>query len=198
MRQIQQPGQPLLPFAEYPLPGISAFSRQSKRLPTASTSPYCDVQRSNKVREDSIYLIQSCQDIYDIRACIGILLRKNRGQESCDGLGYQPRPGVRDAPSLTSRACASAGALPALMRPTALVNSCRVCTCFFISPTVFHPYHLSLVPGGAIGRLGSIPRSISAEQPCLVSAERTLSSTPLSSHGLLHPIQNLADVIYQI
>jgi hypothetical protein len=28
---------------------------------------------------------------------------------------------------LTSSACASAGALPALMRPTALKNSCRVC-----------------------------------------------------------------------
>jgi hypothetical protein len=29
--------------------------------------------------------------------------------------------------SLTPRACASAGALPALMHPTALENSCRVC-----------------------------------------------------------------------
>jgi hypothetical protein len=39
----------------------------------------------------------------------------------------QPCP-ERSRPGLTSRACTSAGALPACMHVTALENSCRVCT----------------------------------------------------------------------
>lgn len=159
--------------------------------PTASPSPYCDVQRSNKVREDSIHLIQPRQDIYYVRTRISVLLREDRGQESCDGLDYQPRLAARDAPGLTSRACASAGALPALMRPTALVNSCRVCTYFLINSPVFLLFHFSLIPGDVASRLGSIPQSTFAMWPCPVSAERTPSSIPLFSHGLLHPVKHL-------
>jgi len=56
------------------------------QLRTGLSCPYGDVQRGDKIRKDGIHLIQSCQDIYDIRTRIGVLLRKNRGQERCDCL----------------------------------------------------------------------------------------------------------------
>ena len=51
----------------------------------------------------------------------------------------------------------------------------------------FSNFPLSLVPGGAKGRPGSVRGLSSARWPCLASGERTPSSIPLISHGPPHP-----------
>lgn len=109
---------------------------------TGSSCPYGNIQRCNKVRENRIHLIQSCNDIYYVGTRIRVLLWKGSGEESCCSLFHQPRPESRDAWIPTSRACASAGALPALMQPTALENNCRVCAYMRIS-TLNFPFPIS-------------------------------------------------------
>jgi hypothetical protein len=105
-----------------------AASISLARIPTASSRPYCNVQCRNKVGENGIYLIQSSQDIDDIGTRVRIFFRKDRGKEGRGGLILSASFPTAGTQNLTSRACASAGAVPALMHATALENSCRVCT----------------------------------------------------------------------
>jgi hypothetical protein len=41
---------------------------------TCSSRPHCNVQRSNKIREDCVHLIQPCNNIYDIGTGVGVFL----------------------------------------------------------------------------------------------------------------------------
>ena len=61
----------------------------STREPTTLTTPsrsYCHIQRRNKVCEHSIHLVQSGDHIDDIRAGVGIFLRKYRCEKGGGGL----------------------------------------------------------------------------------------------------------------
>lgn len=164
------------------------------RFPTASPSSDCNVQRSNEFCENRVHLIKTCQHIYYIGARIGVFLGKDRSEKCCCGLDCQPRSVSRNAGDRTSRACASAGALPALMHPTARVNSCRVCTCVCVRQLALFKFKLSLVPGGAADRPGSAPQSSAAMPSGPVARGRTPSSTLLSSRGLPHPVGKLANI----
>jgi len=53
---------------------LALITDAEKDRPTCSPSLYSYVQRSNKVREDGINLIQTCKNIYYVGARIRVLL----------------------------------------------------------------------------------------------------------------------------
>lgn len=57
-----------------------------QREPTVSPGSYRNVQRRNKICEDSIDAIQSSQDIYYIRARVRVFLWEDRSKEHCHSL----------------------------------------------------------------------------------------------------------------
>ena len=53
---------------------LALITDAEKGRPTRPPSLYSYVQRSNKVREDGIDLIQSCKNVYYVGARVGVFL----------------------------------------------------------------------------------------------------------------------------
>lgn len=121
---------PRLPFAVFPLVPLCQHVNlvPLQWLLTCPAISNGRIQAGHKVRHNAIHLVQPCKNIYDVGTGIVVFLRENCSKENCYGLLCQfcrTRKGL----VLTSRAFASAGALPARMQPTARVNNCCVCAC---------------------------------------------------------------------
>lgn len=96
-------------------------------LLTTPASLYGGVESRNKFRQYAVNVVESCNDIYDIGTWVRILLGENGAEESCNRLHTLLALSLQGRTVHTSRACVSAGAVPALTHLTDLENNCRVC-----------------------------------------------------------------------
>jgi len=97
--------------------------------------------------------------------------------------------------NLTSRACPSAGPVPAFMYPTALENSCLVCA--YIPNYVSVPIEfVAFIPEDGVNRPDSDLEGFGAMRLYLGAEERTLSRILLTSRGRFRPMHMVSCVYF--
>ena len=134
---------------------VSTKHHRLRTSPTGSPGPNCNVEGRHKVGHNCVDLVESCEDIYDIGAWIGVLLGENRSQKSCDGLCSQPCGQLEMSWGYSHQAHAHLLAhhllecILLLWRTAALSGSmCKSgCGCAGLLPSLVHTWKCSRSPG---------------------------------------------------